>query len=287
VSQAAISCAACGAKVREDRVRCLRCGQPLVAAETAQGHRSASLSKLLAASAAVGVVALTGVVLLRPDAPPAAVSGEAQASAPERTRRNASVVPRVVASLDARRPGEAAYHAGRIPEAVGHFREAVAADPGDPEALNNLGQVLVRSGQPREAIAYFDRAIAIVPDRWAFRFNRAKALGDLQEWTNAVAGYRDALHIFPTDYITQFNLAKALQRSGDLRGAIEGFERAIQLAPGQADFHLSHGLALEAASRLRDAAAAYHRYIELSDNATEVEQVKARIALIESSTASH
>ena len=32
-------------------------------------------------------------------------------------------------------------------------------NPEDPEALNNLGQVMVRSGRVEEAIALFDRAI--------------------------------------------------------------------------------------------------------------------------------
>ena len=274
-----VVCAACGAKVREDRVKCLRCGQPLVAASAAAARRSATLNKLLAAGAGLAAAGLIGLVVIRPEAPVAGTP--VQAAAASLRSSSVPVYPKVVTSLDARRPGEAAYRAGDIPAALEHFREAVDADGRDPEALNNLGQLLVRSHRAPEAIQYFDRAIAIVPGRWAYHFNRARAFAHMQQWSAAIAGYRDALQLFPDDYATHFNLAKALQRNGDLRGALAGFERAIQLAPRQADFHLSYGLALEAAQRPKDAAAAYRRYLELDEESPDADKVKTRIAMLD------
>jgi len=188
---------------------------------------------------------------------------------------------RPATALDRRRLGAAAYSAGDVAGSLEQFQHAVDADPTDPEALNNLGQLLVKMNRAAEALPHFSRAIEIAPDHWAYRFNRARAYGELQQWSAAVAGYRDALQIFPDDYVTQFNLAKALQRSGDVRAALDGFERAITLAPGQADFHLSHGLALEADQRPGEAAAAYRRYLELADASPESEKVKQRVALLD------
>ncbi len=168
--------------------------------------------------------------------------------------------------------------------AVESFERAVDANPEDPDALNNLAQVLVRTGRARDALPHLDRAIALEPNIWAYHFNRARAYGELQQWSRAAAGYRDALALFPDDYATQFNLAKAQQNNGDLEEAILGFERAIKLAPGQPDFHLSHGLALEKASRPRDAAAAYRRYLELAETPADADKVKERIAQLESGT---
>ncbi|MGH9348150.1 MAG: tetratricopeptide repeat protein [Vicinamibacterales bacterium] len=250
------------------------------------GGRAQRLSPpagLFAAASVVGAVALVGIVATRPAAleysPAADTRSAARRAAP------APVYPRVVRSIDARRPGEAAYARGDVPAALNHFQQAVDADPTDPEALNNLGQLLVRSGRAVEAMPFFDRAVRIAPDRWAYRFNRARGFAELGQWGSAVEGYRDALERFPDDYATAFNLAKALQASGDLPGAIEGFERAIRLAPGQADFHLSHGLALEAAGRPTDAAAAYGRYLELAEDAPDAETVKARMALLDQAPA--
>jgi tetratricopeptide (TPR) repeat protein len=278
----AVTCAACGALVREDRVRCLRCGQPLVAASAEHARHSAALTKLLLVGAAVAAAGLVGVVALRPAAP-RTVARASPAPAQQRpaARAKAPVVPAVVTSRDAMAPAQAAYASGDMAGALEHFTRAVEVNPKDPDALNNLGQVLVRTGQARDALPYYDRAIELEPGIWAYRFNRARAYGELEQWGSAVAGYREALELFPDDYATQYNLAKALQKKGDLNEAIAGFERALQLAPGQADFHLSHGLALDAAERPAEAMAAYRKYLELAESPAEADKVKQRIAQLE------
>jgi tetratricopeptide (TPR) repeat protein len=246
-------------------------------------QHAARQGKILRTAVAVlGAIALVGVVASRSPAPSAApIQTDASAGAARRAAPAAPPRRKVVASIDARRPGEAAYNRGDVAAAQAAFQQAVAADSKDPEALNNLGQVLVRQGRAREAVPYFDRAITIVATSWAYHFNRVRAYAVLEEWGQAVAGYRDAQRLFPDDYATQFNLAKALQKSGDLRAAIPAFERAIELAPGQPDFHLAHGLALEAARRPTDAATAYRRYLELTEPGAEADKVKERITLLE------
>jgi tetratricopeptide (TPR) repeat protein len=201
---------------------------------------------------------------------------------PSSGAREVQLVPdAAIAAIDASRAGIAAYNSGDIAGSVQEFTTAVEANPENAAALNNLGQVLVRSGRPAEAIPYFDRAIGVSGATWSYHFNRARAYGEMNAWPQAIAGYREAARLFPEDYATQFNLAKALQANGDLPDAIDAFERAVALAPGQADFHLSHGFALEAAQRPRDAAAAYRRFLELEPSSPEAEKIKARISQLE------
>jgi tetratricopeptide (TPR) repeat protein len=189
--------------------------------------------------------------------------------------------PAAFRAAEASRAGVAAYSRGDVAGSVEQFSAAVDTDPENADALNNLGQVLVRTGRAREAIPYLDRAVALAGDTWAYRFNRARAHAELQEWGRAVADYREADRLFPDDYVTAFNLAKALHADGDPARAAAEFERAIALAPDQTDFHLSHGIALESAGRPRDAAAAYRRYLELEQAAPEAEKITARIAQLE------
>jgi tetratricopeptide (TPR) repeat protein len=183
-------------------------------------------------------------------------------------------------ALDASRSGVAAYNTGDVGAATTQFSAAVEADPNNASALNNLGQVLVRSGRAREAIPYFDRAIAIADGVWSYHFNRARAYAELKEWRRAVDGYTAATKLFPDDYVTQFNLAKARQADGDLTGAINAYGRAAELAPDQAEFQLWHGLALERGGRGTEAAAAYRRFLELEPNGPQAEKVKARLAQV-------
>ena len=187
----------------------------------------------------------------------------------------------VFSAMDTSRQGVAAYAKGDVSGSLEQFQAAVAADPDNADALNNLAQLLVRTGRPRDAIPYFDRAIQASGTSWAYHFNRARAYAQLAQWPSAIAGYRDAAQLFPDDYITQFNLAKALEANGDIDSAIASFARAIVLAPGQTDFHLSHGRALEAARRPAEAATAYRRYLELEEAAPRAEEIKARIAALE------
>ena len=180
--------------------------------------------------------------------------------------------------------GEQAYVSGNVDASVQQLQAAVDANPNDPRALSDLGQVLVRTGRAREAVAYFDKAVSLKPDSWAYQFNRARAYGQLQEWGEAVDGYRTAARLFPDDYATQYNLAKALHASGDIASALAAYEKAIELAPGQSDFQLSYGLALETANRQQDAAAAYRRYLELEPDSPQAERVKAHLKALEKAT---
>lgn len=294
-----VVCAACGAKIKKNRARCLRCGEALVAAapkaeEGKPGRRQPSAKTLVGAGcltcAAVASIFFGAGSVSSPVQTAASVpAATSEARIPERV----SVRPQpsfraepVVAAFDERRSGVSAYNRRDIDGALARFTKAVDANPDDPEALNNLGQMLVRKGRAEEAIAQFDRAIKIAPDRWAYHFNRARAYGELKEWGRAVAGYREASKLFPEDYATQFNLAKALQANGDLTGAITAYERAIELAPGQADFHLSHGLALEAAHRPSDAVDAYKRFLTLEPDSPEAKRIEARIVALTPATVS-
>jgi tetratricopeptide (TPR) repeat protein len=283
-----VTCGACGAKVREDRARCLRCGAAVVAVPTPPQHVS-----IRAVASVAGVIAVAAVSIFiagRPadPVPLAAVAAAgagpvtAAAASPAPSVPNQQVIDPTMASMDASRAGLAAYNGGDVAGSIERFMAAVDADPDGADGLNNLGQALVRVGRTREAIPYFDRAIVASDAVWAYHFNRARAYAELTQWGRAVAGYRDAARLFPEDYVTAFNLAKALQSDGDLSGAIAQFERAIVLAPGESDFHLSHAFALETAQRPRDAAAAYRRYLELEESAPQAEKIKARIAQLES-----
>src|SRR5919206_1873185 len=152
-----VTCAACGAKVREDRVRCPRCGQPLVAAKPAEPSEPMRLP--LTPRIAVIAVACLGLgwlammftgwsgnqpvasepVAAAPVAQPAAASVSAPAPA-----RPVTAPDPVAVALDSKREGVAAYNRGDVAASIDGFTRAVDAHPDDAEALNNLGQALVR-----------------------------------------------------------------------------------------------------------------------------------------------
>ena len=240
----------------------------------------------------VGVVLLGGAAMaLTAGSKPSASAAAKSASSAAATSTTASTdfVPRNAGDVDTRPPddvtsadfsrsGLAAYNGGNLASAEAKLKAAVEADGQNAEALNNLGQVLVRAGKASDSIAYFDRAIAIADSVWAYRFNRARAFAEMKDWAQAIAGYNDAVRLFPDDYVTHFNLAKAREASGDLPGAVESYGKAAELAPGQGEFQLWYGRALDRSGRQQDAVAAYKRFLELEPDGPQAEKVKARLA---------
>jgi tetratricopeptide (TPR) repeat protein len=280
-------CAACGTKTYARRTHCPRCRAELTAATPAapagrRGRAPLALACILGLVVTAGVAVQIGTsgATITPSA--AAASANAARNGPSGPQPKGERASGGVNSMDLSRGGVAAYAKGDIAGSVAQFTEAVDADPKNAEALNNLGQALVRSGRARDALPHFDQAIAVSDNIWTYHFNRAKAYAELKDWPRAIAGYRDAAGIFPQDYATAFNLARALQASGDVNGAIDEFQRAINLAPAEPDFPLALASALETARRPADAVSAYRRFLEVQDSGPMAEKVRKRIEELES-----
>jgi tetratricopeptide (TPR) repeat protein len=281
----ALICAGCGATVPAGRPRCGRCGargeEPKFVEPV--GRRSWPIHVLIVGTVFVVVAVAAVGTLAGPRRVAQAESLMPIASSPQSTAQvtAAPVVPLpapAFAGAESSRQGIASYNGGDMTAAVAQFTAAVERDPNSADALNNLGQALVRTGRAREAIPYFDRAIAIADTVWAYHFNRARAYGELKEWRQAIAGYEDAARLFPDDYVTQFNLGRARQADGAMPGALEAYARAAELAPGQADFHLAYGLALDQSGKPREAVVEFRRFLELDPNGSQAEKVRIRLA---------
>ena len=289
---AAIICAACGAKTKEGRLRCPRCGETLVAAavETASlpaidpaALWSRFRGPLVIAGAAMSLGLLVLIVartqLIEPL--PAEVSSTpppVKAPAPPPVAvRAVPPVPEPVTSFDLDRAGAAAYHKGDFAGALERFEQAVDKNPDDPGAQNDLGQTLVRLGRPREALPHFVRATELNPTAWAPRFNLANAYGAMGEWGRAIPEYQKAGELFPDDYVTTYNLGLAYHKAGEEEPAVKAFERAIELAPGEPTFHLSLGISYEKLNRREDAAKAYEAYLEMAPEAADAAKIRAHI----------
>ena len=297
-----VICASCGARIKANRQRCLRCDEPLVAAAAAPaplqlpGWMTASTGRMVMIGGGASIVLLLAIAAIvkstsadvvddvarpAPGAPltasrPAAVARPGDAVA----ARSEPFTP--VTALDSTRLANAAYNVGDLDAAKARFEQAVARNPDDAEAMNGIGQVLVRQGQIEEAMLRFSQAIRLAPDNWAYRFNLARAEGQLGRWDAAIADYRTAAGLFPTDYATQYNLAMALHKKGNDEAAIPEFKHAIELAPSEPSFHLSLAISLEKTGQLADARREYATYLEMEPSAPEAEKLKAHLQALAS-----
>ncbi len=84
---------------------------------------------------------------------------------------------------------------GNLPQSIAHCRSAIAADPDNASAHNDLGVLYLNNGQASEALAEFERATAIQPQLTAAHVNAGFAALALDRPENAEASVRKALEL--------------------------------------------------------------------------------------------
>jgi Flp pilus assembly protein TadD len=290
-----VVCPNCGARIKAGRGHCLRCFETLPvegAPEAPQAwYRSLQVSQgtTLIAGVALTLAALLVSALIwekatpEPElddvARPAAAAEKLEAAkAPVSTASAGGLALRPILEpgfVDSARAATLASSTGDFAAARHTYEQALVQHPDDPDALNKLGQALVRLGKIDEAIPRFERAAALAPDQWGPHFNLAHAASQLLLWDRAVAEFRRARTLLPTDYATQFDLALALHKKGEDAAAVPEFEKAIKLAPSEPRVHISLAIALEKLGRFPDAVRAYRRFLEMDPGSPEAEKVRA------------
>ena len=127
----------------------------------------------------------------------------------------------------------ALFNAGRIREAVEIYRRALIVDPVNVTVLTNLALTLLHVGEFRFAAKCIDRALRKDADNPELMF----ALGHLMHGTRrpkeAAEAYRRAIDLGLSGPGTRLSLGLALQDLRDEQAAHEQFEAAERLTPTQ------------------------------------------------------
>lgn len=189
------------------------------------------------------------------------------------------------------------HEAGKRYEAEAIYREILAVQPDNPDALHLLGLIAHETGHHIEGIKLIQQAMAIKPKQHYFNNlgSIAKALGHLEEALGlayrAIAmdpGYahahnnvgvllRDrpggidecfyrfftAVALDPTYAEAHNNLGNAFQHIGRLDIAATGFARAAELAPTHPGAQLNIGSVLQCQGLMAEAAQYYRKALSL------------------------
>jgi tetratricopeptide (TPR) repeat protein/tRNA A-37 threonylcarbamoyl transferase component Bud32 len=152
---------------------------------------------------------------------------------------------------------------GRINEAEGLYRRAIAIRAGNPRALAHLGYFYKQNGRTEEALALYQQVTALAPGD----FNALNNMGNIYLLKNdkagAMATFERSIAIQP-NAVAQSNLATLLFYEGDYRKALPLFK---EVAANGADCRLWGNLAdtYRQLPEYRDkAAAAYRRAIDMA-----------------------
>lgn len=165
---------------------------------------------------------------------------------------------------DLLRQGIALQQAGKLEQAAGLYKQVLAENPRQVNALQLMGQAALQSGRLALAQQLLERALDIKPDlgpAW-------RDLGYLANAQSNSARAREclvrAVKLMPDDAGLNNDLGALLNQLGEFDASIMYFEAAIALNPGDPAPHSNLAMSLRQASRPLEARAACEKAIALA-----------------------
>lgn len=158
---------------------------------------------------------------------------------------------------------------GQYQEAKLLIAKAVALNPQHVGALSNLGNVLSELGQPVEAVESLRRALALRPDYMDAVYNLGNALSKARRYEEALESYRDVLRRRPDHTAAEFALGEALRQLGRHEEALTVLQRVLDRDPRNSDAQNRRGVILRELGRPEDALQAFDASIALDPTQTE------------------
>jgi len=162
--------------------------------------------------------------------------------------------------------GELAHQFGRLDEALELLSKTVRNDKARPSAFISLGNTLTSLGRYGEASESYRRALELEPDNGGTHYNLGNVLHFLDRNDEAVECYRKALDIKP-DFIEVHNhLGNTLRKLGRLEEAEASFRLALGLNAELPEAHNNLGNVLMDLGRLDEAEASFRHALDLKPN---------------------
>ncbi|MGA2325873.1 MAG: tetratricopeptide repeat protein [Bryobacteraceae bacterium] len=155
------------------------------------------------------------------------------------------------------------HQAGRRQEAERIYREVLARDPSNADALHLLGLLAKEAGDRQGACNLIRKAVELEPRAALLHNNLGSVLESLERLDEAIQCYERALQLDPGYAEAELNMGNALLRKGQLPEALEHYERALGRSPNLAEAHNNLGVTLRALGRTRQAAECYREAIRL------------------------
>jgi predicted O-linked N-acetylglucosamine transferase (SPINDLY family) len=158
----------------------------------------------------------------------------------------------------------ALHQAGRLAEAGALYRDILANDPGNFDALHLLGVIFFQAGDNQKAVDLIGQAISLRPSSPAPYLNIGLALKSLGRSGEALASYDKALSLKP-DYPDAWNnRGAALQALQRLEDAVASYDKALAINPSFAEAWNNRGTVLRDLKRADEALSSYDRALAIN-----------------------
>jgi protein O-GlcNAc transferase len=159
-----------------------------------------------------------------------------------------------------------AHQSGKLSEAESLYRQIIAQDPKNFDALHMLGIVCSSTGKIQEADGLFRAALSIDPGFPPCHVNYGFCLLKQKQFNEAVESFDKALALFPhfaEAWLGRGNALRELKRGED---ALAAYAKAIALKPNLAEAYAGRGKVLSELKRHDEAIAAYDKALSCNPN---------------------
>jgi|KBSMisStandDraft_5_1062788.scaffolds.fasta_scaffold40052_2 predicted O-linked N-acetylglucosamine transferase (SPINDLY family) len=164
-----------------------------------------------------------------------------------------------------------AHRSGRVSEAEALYREIIASDPRNFDALHLLGIVCSETGKVSDADKFFRQALAIDPNFPPCFVNYGFYLLKQSRFSQALECFDKALALFPNfaqAWLGRGNVMRELGRNDE---AFAAYSNAISLDPNMAEAHAGCGNMLAALRRYDEAIKSYDKALAIAPGIEFVE----------------
>jgi protein O-GlcNAc transferase len=158
------------------------------------------------------------------------------------------------------------HQAGRLGEAETLYRQILAQQPDNVDALHCLGLIAAAMGRYDRAVELIRQSIAIRPDFPEAIYNLGNTLKDMGQRDDAIAAYRQAISLRP-DYVDALNnLGSLLRDASQPDEAIAALQQVLLLDPSHPRVHTNLGNVFKDTGQLDDAIAEFRQAMALFPN---------------------
>ena len=169
--------------------------------------------------------------------------------------------PELTWALSAR--GRVQWYLGQLDEALADLDQAIRVDPNLAEAYRLRGHVYRELDQPLQAVRSYDEALRLNPEDAATLIGRGELHVLLGQPLLAIRDYTEAIRFAPRSAIAFHNRGQVFRDLGQSQQALSDFSNAIRFRPLYAPAYNARGAVLESLLRYQEALADLNEAVRL------------------------
>ena len=155
------------------------------------------------------------------------------------------------------------HRQGRIAEAEADYRNALALNPNNPDALHLLGVIVAQAGDAQQGILLIERSLRARPSSFEAHFNLANVYAGQLHYTDAERHFRAAFQLRPGHAEASNGVGGCLLRTGNYGEAEAWLAKAVKIDPRCVSALINLGTLMDATGHFAETISYYDRALAI------------------------